>query len=140
MHNDNWDYAMDNGGGWWWWWWWWIVMALMMVVFWGGVIWIGVTLLRRWNDHNQPPGVPTPSTAAASRPSAKEILDVRLARGEIEVDDFRKRLEALTDANTLHWHSIALRNDVDGIHDLTQAGVQPGEQFTNRFTVPDAGT
>ena len=72
-------------------------------------------------------GVPTPSTAAASRPSAKDILDARLARGEIEADDLRKRLEALTDANTLHWHSIALRNEMDDIHDFTRAGVQPGE-------------
>ena len=61
-------------------------------------------------------------------------------RGEIEADDFRNRLEALTDANTLHWHSIAPRNDMDGIPDLIQAGVQPGELFSNRFTVPDEGT
>lgn len=46
----------------------------------------------------------------------------------------------LASANTLHWHGIALRNDMDGVHDLTQGPVQPGGQFTYRFTAPDAGT
>ena len=43
-------------------------------------------------------------------------------------------------ANTMHWHGIALRNDMDGVHDLTQAPVETGGRFTYRFTVPDAGT
>lgn len=46
----------------------------------------------------------------------------------------------LPSANTLHWHGIALRNDMDGVHDVTQPPVMPGERFTYRFTVPDAGT
>lgn len=46
----------------------------------------------------------------------------------------------ISTANTLHWHGIALRNDMDGVHDLTQAAVDPGSKFTYRFTVPDAGT
>lgn len=46
----------------------------------------------------------------------------------------------LSTANTLHWHGIALRNDMDGVHDLTQAAVDAGGKFTYRFTVPDAGT
>lgn len=46
----------------------------------------------------------------------------------------------LSSANTLHWHGIALRNDMDGVHDLTQAAVDAGGRFTYRFTVPDAGT
>jgi len=49
-------------------------------------------------------------------------------------------LNRLSSANTLHWHGIALRNDMDGVHDLTQAPVQPEGRFTYRFTVPDAGT
>ncbi|MEP7115497.1 MAG: multicopper oxidase family protein [Ilumatobacteraceae bacterium] len=43
-------------------------------------------------------------------------------------------------ANTLHWHGIALRNDMDGVHDLTQGPVDTGGRFTYRFTVPDAGS
>ena len=46
----------------------------------------------------------------------------------------------LTSGNTLHWHGIAIRNDMDGVHDLTQAMVEPSTSFTYRFTVPDAGT
>lgn len=46
----------------------------------------------------------------------------------------------LPSSNTLHWHGIALRNDMDGVHDLTQAPVDAGGRFTYRFTVPDAGT
>ena len=36
----------------------------------------------------------------------------------------------LASANTLHWHGIALRNDMDGVHDLTQGPVQPGFTHT----------
>ena len=46
----------------------------------------------------------------------------------------------LTSGNTLHWHGIALRNDMDGVHDLTQMSVEPSGKFTYRYTVPDAGT
>ncbi len=46
----------------------------------------------------------------------------------------------LPSGNTLHWHGIALRNDMDGVHDLTQSMVEPSGKFTYRFTVPDAGT
>ena len=46
----------------------------------------------------------------------------------------------LTSGNTEHWHGIASRNDMDGVHDLTQAMVEPSARFTYRFTVPDAGT
>ena len=46
----------------------------------------------------------------------------------------------LPSANTLHWHGIALRNDMDGVPGLTQAAVEPGRTFTYRFTAPDAGT
>ncbi|MEO8264242.1 MAG: multicopper oxidase family protein [Ilumatobacteraceae bacterium] len=49
-------------------------------------------------------------------------------------------LNELTSENTLHWHGIALRNDMDGVHDLTQMSVKPSGKFTYRFTVPDAGT
>lgn len=41
---------------------------------------------------------------------------------------------------SIHWHGIALRNDMDGVHDLTQTPILPGSTFTYRFTVPDPGT
>lgn len=46
----------------------------------------------------------------------------------------------LTSGNTVHWHGIALRNDMDGVHDLTQPMVPPGSSFRYRFTAPDPGT
>ena len=46
----------------------------------------------------------------------------------------------LPEATTIHWHGVALRNDMDGVPDLTGVSVDPGESFTYRFTVPDAGT
>lgn len=41
---------------------------------------------------------------------------------------------------SIHWHGIALRNDMDGVHQLTQPPIKPGSTFTYRFTAPDPGT
>ncbi|MFF7643857.1 multicopper oxidase domain-containing protein [Streptomyces canus] len=41
---------------------------------------------------------------------------------------------------TVHWHGIALRNDMDGVPDVTQKAIKPGGQFVYRFTVTDPGT
>ena len=62
---------------------------------------------------------------------------LRLTAGNTLEARFVNRLDA---ANTIHWHGIALRNDMDGVHDLTQAAVEPGGEFTYRFVVPDPGT
>jgi len=47
---------------------------------------------------------------------------------------------ALPEATTIHWHGLALRNDMDGVPDMTQPKVQPGTRFTYEFTVANAGT
>ena len=41
---------------------------------------------------------------------------------------------------TVHWHGIAIRNDMDGVPDLTQAAIKPGRTFTYTFTAATAGT
>ncbi len=41
---------------------------------------------------------------------------------------------------SMHWHGIALRNDMDGVPGVTQQAIAPGGSFTYTFTVPDAGT
>lgn len=46
----------------------------------------------------------------------------------------------LPEATTIHWHGLAVRNDMDGVPDLTQPVVKPGAAFDYRFVVPDAGT
>lgn len=40
---------------------------------------------------------------------------------------------------SVHWHGIALRNDMDGAMPAS-ANIAPGVEFTYRFSVPDAGT
>ena len=61
------------------------------------------------------------------RPRAGEVLRARL--------DNR-----LPEPTTIHWHGVALRNDMDGAPGMTQPPVRPGGRFTYEFTVPDPGT
>ncbi len=92
MPYGNWNGHMNGGYGWW------ILMTIMMVVFWGGLIWFAVMLLRRphHTSHIFGADLVTPSaTDKAARKTALEILDKRLARGEIELDDYRQRRQAL---------------------------------------------
>ena len=46
----------------------------------------------------------------------------------------------LPEPTTVHWHGIAIRNDMDGVHDLTQPTINPGAAFTYEFALADAGT
>ncbi|MER6779800.1 MULTISPECIES: multicopper oxidase family protein [unclassified Streptomyces] len=46
----------------------------------------------------------------------------------------------LPQATSLHWHGLALRNDMDGVPGLTQREIAPGGSFTYRFAVPHPGT
>ena len=58
-------------------------------------------------------------------------------RGETLEVEFTNRLEVPT---TMHWHGIRNLNEMDGVPDLTQAAIEPGESFTYRFPLKDAGT
>ncbi|TGG78536.1 MAG: multicopper oxidase family protein [Aphanocapsa feldmannii 288cV] len=42
--------------------------------------------------------------------------------------------------STIHWHGIHIDNAMDGVPELTQAPVEPGDTFGYAFAVPDAGT
>ena len=88
MHNGDWNNGM-SGGAWWW-------MAIMMFAVLAGLIWIGITLVRH---NSQIPHMQTPGSAplAAARQTPQELLAERLARGEIEPDDYRTRLDALNE-------------------------------------------
>jgi FtsP/CotA-like multicopper oxidase with cupredoxin domain len=46
----------------------------------------------------------------------------------------------LPEPTTIHWHGITIRNDMDGVPDLTQPAVAPGQTFLYQFTVPEPGT
>ncbi|MCB9540046.1 MAG: multicopper oxidase family protein [Myxococcales bacterium] len=45
----------------------------------------------------------------------------------------------LDEPTTVHWHGLRIPDDMDG-NPRIQAPVQPGETFTYRFTLPEAGT
>lgn len=62
---------------------------------------------------------------------------LRARRGEKLTVNFRNDLSVPT---SVHWHGIRIENAMDGVAGLTQDPVPPGETFTYRFTVPDAGT
>src|SRR6266702_4235635 len=63
-----------------------------------------------------------------------------LLRGNVG-DVLRVRVVNQLPANTsVHWHVVALRNDMDGVPDLTQSAIAAGRSFTYEFTVPDPGT
>lgn len=47
---------------------------------------------------------------------------------------------ALPERTSVHWHGLAIRNDMDGVPDLTTPSIDPGGTFGYEFVVPDAGT
>jgi FtsP/CotA-like multicopper oxidase with cupredoxin domain len=49
-------------------------------------------------------------------------------------------LNELPAPTSLHWHGVALRNDMDGVPPITQAAIQPGKQFTYDFIAEHPGT
>jgi putative membrane protein len=73
------NHMNDWGAGWW------VLMAMMMIVFWGlvilGAVWLVRTLVHDRRGH---PG-----------PSAAELLDRRLANGEISPEEYRERRAVL---------------------------------------------
>ncbi len=46
----------------------------------------------------------------------------------------------LSEPTTIHWHGIRVPNNMDGVPELSQAPVEPGQSFVYEFTPPDAGT
>ena len=70
----------------------WAWMTTMMVIFWGGLIALVVALIRRPHHVIHATGL---GSVAVAAPRAHEILAERLARGEIEGDEYHSRLAAL---------------------------------------------
>jgi len=63
--------------------------------------------------------------------------EIRIRRGEV----LRAKLtNRLAEATSIHWHGLALRNNMDGVPGTTQKAVEPGDDFTYEFAVPEAGT
>jgi putative membrane protein len=74
---------MHHAGGHWWWW----VVALVILVL---LVVAVVALFRR-----QPAAEESPRTSVPSRSPAEALLAERLARGEIDADEYRRRRDAL---------------------------------------------
>jgi FtsP/CotA-like multicopper oxidase with cupredoxin domain len=63
--------------------------------------------------------------------------EIRVRQGE------RLRISVqnkLPESTTVHCHGIRLPNAMDGVPDLTQKPIEPGETFVYEFDCPDAGT
>ena len=74
--------------------WGYAVMAISMVVFWGLVI-AGIVVLVRYVSRTQEPR----DTRPADRPpSPEQVLAERFARGEIDEEEYRGRLDTLRGA------------------------------------------
>ena len=50
---------------------------------------------------------------------------------------FTNKLPAST---TIHWHGIAVPNEMDGVPGMTQDAIQPGKSFTYEFEAKPSGT
>ena len=77
------------------------------------------TRTRAWGYDGQVPG---PVLEA----NVGDVLEVRLTN-------------SLPEPTTIHWHGLQIPAPMDGT-DMVQHPIAPGETFTYRFALPDAGT
>ncbi|MFR9776996.1 multicopper oxidase family protein [Micromonospora sp. MS34] len=81
---------------------------------------LGGRQVQTWGYHDSVPG-------PLLRARAGDVLRVDVTNG--------------LDADTsVHWHGVALRNDMDGVPGVTQKPIAAGGRHTYEFTVPDPGT
>jgi FtsP/CotA-like multicopper oxidase with cupredoxin domain len=63
--------------------------------------------------------------------------EIRVRKGQILQALLVNQLPVET---TVHWHGVAIRNDMDGVPGMTQAPVPAGREFSYRFAVAEPGT
>ncbi|MEU6537714.1 SHOCT domain-containing protein [Streptomyces sp. NPDC047000] len=99
-------YGHDPGG------WGWLAMSAGMILFWAVIIAIGVLLFRALSrpgggpsaPHETPPqrppydAPPPQHPPYGTAPTPEQLLAERFARGEIDEDEYRRRLAVLRDA------------------------------------------
>lgn len=61
---------------------------------------------------------------------------LKVEQGSTITVDFANALDAET---TVHWHGLRHNNKDDGVPDVTQPPVKPGESYTYTVSFPDAG-
>ncbi|MGY0055642.1 multicopper oxidase family protein [Streptomyces sp. LZ34] len=81
-------------------------------------------------------GVTAKSWAFSGRTPGKEL---RVSAGDTVAAELSNQLPNKT-TTSIHWHGIALRNDMDGVPPVTQAAVRAGANFTYRFIADAPGT
>jgi FtsP/CotA-like multicopper oxidase with cupredoxin domain len=81
---------------------------------------LGGTVVQTWGFGDSVPGVP-----------------FRASAGDRVLVDFRNDLPEPT---SVHWHGLAIRNDMDGVPGVTTPETPPGGAFAFDFVVPDPGT
>jgi multicopper oxidase len=81
---------------------------------------LGGVAVRTWAYNGQVPG-----------------REIRIRKGERLRAVVSNKLPADT---SIHWHGIAIVNDMDGVPPLTQQPIPAQATFTYDFVVPDAGT
>ena len=62
---------------------------------------------------------------------------IRARAGDLIRAEVTNRLPAAT---SVHFHGVALRNDMDGVPGVTQQPIAPGGRFVYEFIAPDPGT
>jgi FtsP/CotA-like multicopper oxidase with cupredoxin domain len=60
--------------------------------------------------------------------------EIRVRKGRILQALLANRLPVET---TVHWHGVAIRNDMDGVPGMTQAPVAAGREYTYSFAVAE---
>jgi len=71
-----------------WSWWGWLAMSLSMVAFWGLIVWGIVAIFRGWGGSWRRPEGREP----------EQILAERFAAGEIDEEEYHRRLQTLRSA------------------------------------------
>lgn len=79
-------YGHDPGG------WGWFGMSVGMILFWAALITVGVLLFRALS---RPSGSGPTGHLPPYRPGPEQLLAERFARGEIDEDEYHRRLDVL---------------------------------------------
>jgi putative membrane protein len=79
------SWGMHSGGGWWW------ILMVPMMVFMGAMMW----MMMRGMGGGSSPDSSAPSESPITTESPSDILDRRVAEGEISIEDYQARREAL---------------------------------------------
>jgi putative membrane protein len=82
------SWGMHGGGGWW------LLAAIPMMLFMGAMMWM---MMRGMMGGGSSPDSSAPSDTSVTSETPMQILERRFAEGEISIEEYRARREALVD-------------------------------------------